>query len=99
MAGACVSISVDGFSRLLVHPTPKLPSGTAWMVGAADDVTAIVILLTIVWIAAKYKARNTGTAAASNKSGTGAAIQTLASPRNTTVSYRRSTHEEGTAQP
>jgi len=99
MAGACVSISIDGFSRLLVHPTPKLPSVAAWMVGAADDVTAIVILLTIVWIAAKYKARNTGAATTTANSGTGAAIQTHALPRSATASYRHSSREEGTAQP
>lgn len=75
MAGACVSISIDGISRLMVHPTPKLPSPTAWMVGAADDISAIVILLTIVWIAANYKARNAAaSSAARGGGGSGVAV-------------------------
>jgi len=59
VGGACISVSIDALSRPLLHYVPgPIHHVPSWLIGIASDTCAIVLLLTLAWVAATLKERS-----------------------------------------
>ena len=58
IAGACISVSIDGVTRLLISPLPAVSFNGERLIGGIDDLCAIVLLLGLARVFTALKTRS-----------------------------------------